>query len=103
MKAIKNQTYEDLLTYLMEHQDKYVKGDVIIKYIPEVTATSQLREIINTLRTNGHPIVSSSNGYKLTSDKQEIMACIQTLTSRIDKIQSATTGMMDYLENNSSN
>lgn len=46
------------------------------------------RNIINKLRNEGLPIISSKNGYKLTTNKKEIEQCYKKL--RIRAIRSLT-------------
>ena len=90
------QTYEDLIKYLSDNNTEYIKSNQIMTAIPEITQSSTLRAIINVLRKNGYPIISSSKGYKLTDDKEEVMKCIRTLQQRVKRINDACAGMMYY-------
>ena len=42
----------------------------------------ELRKAIAELIDEGQPIISNDDGYKLTTDKEEIMKCIQSLQRR---------------------
>lgn len=68
---IEKVTYEDL-TDLLKSRTTYIKADYIIKAIPEIKNSGYLREMVNTLRVKGNPVVSSSDGYKWSTDKEEI-------------------------------
>ena len=50
--------------------------------------------MVNVLRTNGKPIISSSKGYKLSDNLTEIFECVFNLKHRANKICNAASGMM---------
>ena len=66
-------------------------ADIIYKIEGERPSPARIRKIIQWLRINQHPtgyvIVSSSKGYKLSSDKQEIEQLIDSLNARANAIR----------------
>ncbi len=54
---------------------------------------SELRRIINNLRSQSHPICSNANGYFYASKQEELNATIAQLTSRIRHIARASEGL----------
>lgn len=94
MKDIKlNQvTYNDFIVYL-SGKTNFVKSDIIIANIPEIKNDGTLRFMVNTLRQLGHPIISSSSGYKYSDDTEQIIETVKTLRSRALKINQAADGM----------
>jgi biotin operon repressor len=59
---------------------------------------THVREQINALRSEGHPICSSKIGYWYASNVQEVEATKQQLQSRIAGIQRALEGIDAYLK-----
>ncbi|MDR0469692.1 MAG: hypothetical protein LBH09_06925 [Peptococcaceae bacterium] len=53
-----------------------------------------LREMINELRCQGHPVCSDENGYYYASTEAELLATIRQLNSRISKIAKAKNGLV---------
>ena len=53
-----------------------------------------LREAVNELRCNGHPVCSDENGYYYASSEAELLATIRQLNSRISKIAKAKNGLV---------
>lgn len=71
---------ELVLDILKENKGTWIKSNEIAKelHIPE-----NIRVIINNLRNDGNPIISSKEGYKYTEDKQEIKECYIKLRLRL--------------------
>lgn len=57
----------------------------------------RIRDIVNTLRCEGHPICSDEGGYYYASNRQEVMSSIRQLNSRIDRIEEAKEGLTQSL------
>ena len=94
-EEIKTKNYEYLIK-LLANSEGYIKSSEIIKELPEINAASTLRTIINLLRKNGYPIISSPKGYKLSDNKEEVLACVRTLQHRAKRINDAWAGMLYY-------
>lgn len=54
---------------------------------------SELRRIVNNLRSQSHPICSNASGYFYASKQQELNATVAQLTSRIKQIAKARDGL----------
>lgn len=57
----------------------------------------KIRDIVNALRCEGHPICSDDGGYYYGANKQEVLGSIRQLNSRIEKIAEAKNGLVDAL------
>ena len=79
---MKDQLKLDLVEYLQDHNE-FIKAQTLIKNIPDLKNDGKVRIIINELRQEGNPIISSSNGYKYTTDKVEIYEYCGLLKNRI--------------------
>ena len=53
-----------------------------------------LRDTVNELRCQGHPVCSDENGYYYASSEKELTATIRQLNSRISKIAKARNGLV---------
>jgi len=91
---ITQETYDELISYLENNTTRFVKSNQILVNVPEIKNSVNLREMVNHLRTNGNTIVSSSLGYKLSNDYDEIFTCIVNLKHRASQISSAALGML---------
>lgn len=60
---------------------------------------TEVRKIVNKLRSNGVPICSSPTGYYYAETKSEIKDTLAHLESRIKKIEKAKEGMEETLKN----
>jgi len=58
---------------------------------------AQVREIINKLRKDGEPIISSNLGYKWTTSEIEISQCVDSLFSRSDEIRKVGKSLLETL------
>ncbi|MDY5269031.1 MAG: hypothetical protein SPH05_02930 [Streptococcus sp.] len=56
---------------------------------------SEIRRIVNSLRSKGEPICSDYDGYFYADNQHEINATIAQLTSRIQKIAKARDGLVN--------
>ena len=56
---------------------------------------SEIRRIVNSLRSKGEPICSNYDGYFYADNQHEISATIAQLTSRIQKIAKARDGLVN--------
>lgn len=59
---------------------------------------SQIRKMINALRSDGEPICSDENGYYYASNAQEVHLSINRFNSRIGKMDMAKQGLVKSLE-----
>lgn len=59
---------------------------------------TEVRKIVNELRSNGVPICSSPTGYYYAETKSEIKDTLAHLESRIKKIEKAKEGMEETLK-----
>ena len=57
-----------------------------------------VRRLVNQLRNNGSPICSGDNGYYYAADREELIASIRQMTSRIKEISKARRGLIKALE-----
>jgi hypothetical protein len=61
---------------------------------------ARLRKIVNHMRVNAIlPIISTSNGYYLSYEPEDILMMIRSLMSRANAITAAADGMMNILNN----
>jgi len=87
---------KDLVDYLQSHSD-YIKAQTLIRNIPDLKRDSKLRIIVNKLRQQGVPIISSSNGYKYTEDKEEVYIYAALLKNRYIEMKKAHDGLIDWI------
>ena len=57
----------------------------------------KVRDIVNALRCDGHPICSDDGGYYYGANQHEVLGSIRQLNSRIEKIAEAKNGLVDAL------
>ena len=57
-----------------------------------------VRRLVNQLRNDGNPICSGDNGYYYAADREELIASIRQMTSRIKEISKARRGLIKALE-----
>ena len=57
----------------------------------------KIRDIVNALRCEGHPICSDDGGYYYAANRNEILGSIRQLNSRIEKIAEAKDGLVRSL------
>lgn len=57
----------------------------------------KIRDIVNTLRCEGHPICSYDGGYFYAANENEVRKSIRQLNSRIRKIAEAKNGLVKAL------
>lgn len=55
---------------------------------------TELRRVVNILRSKGHPICSNEMGYFFAANQQEVDATVAQLNSRISKIAAAKDGLL---------
>jgi hypothetical protein len=73
-----------LRTFLQSHPDTIFNSQSLATatgYSNKKTCV-ELRKAIAELIDEGQPIISNDDGYKLTTDKDEIRKCIQSLQKR---------------------
>ena len=58
----------------------------------------EVRHLVNSLRREGIPIASNSQGYFYAADQQEVQATIAHMTHRISGIAAAIRGLTRSLE-----
>ncbi|MFT9055947.1 MAG: hypothetical protein ABF449_04875 [Ethanoligenens sp.] len=57
---------------------------------------STLRDIVNNLRCNGHPVCSNQNGYFYASTVMDVQKTISQLSHRIKKMGKARDGLQAW-------
>ena len=57
----------------------------------------KIRDIVNALRCEGHPICSDDGGYYYGANRHEVIGSIRQLSSRVEKIAEAKNGLVDAL------
>ena len=57
----------------------------------------KIRDIVNALRCEGHPICSDDGGYYYAANRYEVSGSIRQLNSRIEKIAEAKDGLVRSL------
>ena len=60
-------------------------------------SSRKVRDIVNTLRCEGHPICSYDGGYYYAANEYEVIRSIRQLKSRIGKIAEAKNGLVKAL------
>lgn len=76
----------------------YIKSSQIIRSIPQVKTGRALRDIINSLRQESEPIISSNDGYYYSNDKTDVELYVKSLKQRIDSITKAYKGLNRWLD-----
>lgn len=97
MKKIPKQNMEEAFC---EYLAKYYRGadnPVSSKTLEAVfhVKGTEIRRMVNSLRSKGEPICSDDNGYFYADTQHEINATIAQLSSRIDKIAQARDGLLN--------
>lgn len=86
-------------------KNKTLYGDEIVKWCNENLeleskfSSPKLRLIINAMRQQEIPVLSSSLGYWISYDKAEIAETIVSLNGRISSIRSAIGGLSQCVKN----
>lgn len=62
---------------------------------------TEIRRMVNSLRSKGEPICSDLDGYYYVDNQHEINATIAQLSSRIQKIAKARDGLLNRVESDS--
>lgn len=57
----------------------------------------KIRDIVNALRCEGHPIYSDDGGYYYAANRNEVLGSIRQLNSCIEKIAEAKDGLVRSL------
>ncbi|WP_353095428.1 hypothetical protein [Tissierella praeacuta] len=57
-----------------------------------------VRMLVNQLRNDGSPICSGDKGYYYAADREELIASIRQISSRIREISKARIGLVKALE-----
>lgn len=88
---------------LCEYLKKYRRGQESVASSKELEAAfhvkgPELRQTVNRLRCDGHPICSDASGYFYAARQSEIRATVAQLTGRISKIAAATKGLLKSYE-----
>ena len=89
-----------LLNLLMEAspRKKWYTGKFLATHLNTIfdkprMSDIHIRAFVNSLRRQGHPILSSEDGYKYSTDIVEIQNCIEDLQSRENGIREARLGL----------
>ena len=85
---------------LYEYLQKYYRGadnPVSSKQLEAVfhVKGTEIRRLVNSLRSKGEPICSDMEGYYYAANQHEINATIAQLSSRINKIAKARDGLVN--------
>ena len=78
-----------------EYLSKYYRGSSKTLEAVFHVKGSEIRRIVNSLRSKGEPICSDYDGYFYADNQHEINATIAQLTSRIQKIAKARDGLVN--------
>lgn len=83
---------------LCDYLERYHSGEIEPASSKKLEAIfhvkgSELRRIVNSLRSQSHPICSNASGYFYASKQQELNATVAQLTSRIKQIAKARDGL----------
>jgi len=104
MKSQNEQAKNAILEIMLDHvgvenaiTDKVIRELVIVSDPDVRKPTAGLRDIINALRQEGHPICSGLVGYWYAKDIDELRSNIEALNGRALKIMSATKWMNECL------
>lgn len=84
------------------YKDKPIKAPIIVAKINEAYKVDltepRLRKLINHIRVNSLlPIIATSNGYFVSTDRQEIEKQIRSLEERARSIQKSADGLKKIL------
>ena len=95
MKETKKILIKIEILRLLERKQDFIKGDEICAELCDFKSvnTSEVRAAVNSLRNEGYPIISSSQGYKLSNDPDEIEKQIKSYLKRITKMNHALQGL----------
>lgn len=91
--------YQSIKDLFIVNRDRWYSGNFLKKEFK--ISTQVLQKIIHDLRVNGITIVSGgTNGYKYTTDKEEVMSCYLSLKGRAEAIDAAARGIYEgFIEN----
>ena len=82
---------QSILSYLMNNApNKFYSYEIEASF---GVNGATVRDAVNTLRRQGHPICSSHQGYWYSSDPNEIQQTIDNLENRAKGINQAVTGL----------
>ncbi len=89
----------DFLIYIKEYHTGKQKA-VSSAYLQDRFCISSrtVRMLVNQLRNDGNPICSGDNGYYYAADREELIASIRQMSSRIREISKARRGLVKALE-----
>ena len=94
----------NIKSILCDHLEKSHKGEGAaisskeLERILQVKGT-EIRRLVNILRSESKPICSNAMGYFYAANQQELQETIGQLSSRVLMITKARDGLMKYLEN----
>jgi len=98
-KNYTERNYELVKLYFKYNKNQHTSGEKLKQLFG--LNTISLQGIIHDLRTEMTPIIScGKNGYKFTTNKDEIMKTYMSLTERAKSILVAANGLKEYLEKN---
>lgn len=92
--------YTELINDALFMNNEWMSSKLILRQYPEIKNDRNVREIINILRQDGSPIISSSIGYKYSEDIDEVISYNETLKHRIKEMVKAYKGLNDFIEKN---
>ena len=93
----------NIKSILCDHLEKSHKGEGAaisskeLERILQVKGT-EIRRLVNILRSESKPICSNAMGYFYAANQQELQETIGQLSSRVLMITKARDGLMKYLE-----
>jgi len=87
----------NVLELLKCNVDYFITGKFIVDRT-NLKNKVELRQVINDLRNNGQPIISSSLGYKYTYNIDELLKCSNQLKNRARSILNVAENMLDIIK-----
>jgi len=102
MNLLKDEVLSLLKSRAVASSD-YIKSTEIVRVIPQLVNGKNLRDVINSLRQDQNPIISTSKGYKYSTDIVEVNFYLISLKYRIEDILKAYKGILKWFEIESNN
>jgi len=78
----------------------YMSASKIVNAISLMKNGQKVRKIINNLRQQGEPIISSKSGYRYTEDITDVFLYSESLKMRIEEMVKAYKGIVKYVKKN---
>lgn len=104
-----NVSEKKLIRILVKGFEFHKKGNPILapeivkkinekKLTPKPVTEARLRKMCNFIRRNGIlPLIATSKGYYISTNKEEILSQAQSLKDRAEAILKARTGLLTFI------